>query len=223
MKWSEEEVKILKKYGSNLSGKELQKMLPNRSIKAIEAKCSKLKILKYNKLNQKLTIKNLDSQCFQVLISSILGDGSIAMSQKNSHHYIYKTMHCVNQKNYLIWKRQALSIFKPKIFFRKRKGGKRQNQYVCQTPQHPIFDDFKKSFYGNNKYQWIIPIKYISYMNLLGLLIWYLDDGCNGSKSMATISVKRLVEHDLFNLKKAIDILNKNLNLSLYLRKNNIT
>jgi hypothetical protein len=106
----------------------------------------------------------------------MLGDGCVSKQSSNLRNYRFVEGHGLKQKEYVFWKANLLSIFKPRVVINK------SAELICKT--HPIFTEFRSGFYlpqESNKS--IIPINLIENLDLFGLMIWYLDDGSLGKKS----------------------------------------
>ena len=151
-KWTIEELEILKKYGNNCLNKDLKILLPERSLHAIESQIRDMGIYKklelkishgkrmghlnkdlHYKLDQTIKMENLDNITYQILIGSLLGDGSIT-NQNRNEKFIFKEGHGISQFDYLVWKHTNLGIFKP------NKVSYKNNSPIFSTPSHPIFD-----------------------------------------------------------------------------------
>lgn len=235
--WNVNEINILKLYGSTKSAKEIKEFLPNHSEYGIGHKLKRLRILKskeylsdhgrkylvtnrlpnfdelrYRKLDQNFSIDDLSNETYQILIGSMLGDGCVKKQNKNSKNYIFKEDHSVAQADYLVWKQRMMKEFDavmPHTLDKKPD---------FSTSIHPIFSKLRQEIYnesgiyGKKAY---IPLHYIEKLDELGLLIWYLDDGDLNKYKYPSISSTLFSSE---NLNNTIDILNNNLNLSLYLK-----
>lgn len=109
----------------------------------------------------------------QVLIGSILGDGSI--DKFNTYHEI----HCLEQNDYLLWKKK---VFDKKLKIKTKMKYYEQINY-CQLyiPRKKIFEEYRKLCYPNGKK--IISNKLIKGIGKLAICIWYFDDGSYCSRS----------------------------------------
>jgi hypothetical protein len=108
----------------------------------------------------------------QILIGSILGDGSISKSGS------YQESHCEKQKDYIFWKRKILKKeFKTNIhyYITNKENWSKQNQYRLNTQVSPIFKEYRKLFYPNGKKT--IPDKFLNKIGKLAIVVWYFDDG----------------------------------------------
>jgi hypothetical protein len=233
VKWTEEEISVLKDQGQHLSSTELSALLPRHSIDGIIHKFKRLRIGKIKefasrhmkktrkspnwkdappryKLDHTLIISDLDNETYQILIGSMLGDGGIT-KHSTGDGYLFKEGHGIKQKEYLLWKKDMLKTFMPTTWHLDYKP-------AMSTPVHPIFRKLRGEFYNEQKQcKSYIPIEYVEKLDGLGLLIWYLDDGYRGRGNSPTISSVLFNENDL---KKTVEIINKNLQLNLYVRVN---
>ena len=119
----------------------------------------------------------------QFLRGSVLGDGSLELSSKNSKNARLKFCHSEKQSDYIKWKKDFLYKFDlttdanincyTAISDRYKKGYCKTLSFSSKT--HPLFTSFK-SLYYNNK-QRVIDTNDMKNMNELALAIWYMDDG----------------------------------------------
>jgi hypothetical protein len=113
----------------------------------------------------------------QILLGSLLGDGSLAI-MKNGINAFYREMHGGKQKEYLLWKSKFLDKLLIKIksgnYFDKRTK-KTYNQIALWSKTHPILTKLQNLFYSHNKK--IVKKAILDQLIPLGLTIWYLDDG----------------------------------------------
>jgi len=230
--WSKLEDEILFQNGGNLSNIELAKFFKDRTPDAIAGRCFKLKIHKTHecksrlsvearrcvepdalrKLNQNITLDNLDNTTYQVLIGSMLGDGCITKGRK-SVAYHFNEGHGYKQKHYVLWKKDKLCLFEPISY---------GNQ--ISTPCHSIFTNLRKLFYPSIGDKNSIDLSLIERLDMFGLMVWYLDDGYlgrpksgvkNNGKHRRTYPHICCKGYSLNNLNNVCSILNKNHGLSL--------
>ena len=206
--------------------KELKEILPSRTEKSISNKLQRMGIKKTADVIQKKCnlarqsvntdnfhlLKNfsgwsdLDEIQTQIFIGTLLGDGWITLCKKCnkewSHHFCLS--HGIKQKDYLLWKTSFLSPLKPKTHSLEIKP-------TMQTPNHPFFYKLREEMYVNGKKR-IIPNELCEKIDLLGFLIWYLDDGCYSNG-------KPVISSSLFAkeaLQKMADKINSKYNTNLY-------
>jgi len=110
-----------------------------------------------------------------IIIGSYLGDGCIPKEQtKNSNNYL-KIQHSIKQIEYATWKSDLFEGFatKPIIINRMFKN----KPYTCvafQTKVHPFCTRLRKLYKDGKK---TLNLSTLSYLDELGLAIWYMDDG----------------------------------------------
>jgi len=119
----------------------------------------------------------IDEKTKQILLGSLLGDGSVYSRSKKSAIYI--ETHSKKQKEYLIWKNdKCFNFFGGKIIDYKQYE-KVQKKYYEKTRlysrQLAILLDYRDIFYPKGKKK--ISSEILNQLNELGLAIWYCDDG----------------------------------------------
>lgn len=115
----------------------------------------------------------------QVLIGSLLGDGSIPFRQKG---ICFSEGHSVKQLDYLKWKVGLLSP----CFGGSLSIGHKMTSF--RTRSHPKFTEMRRLWYPNGKKR--LPEGEFQKLNELGLAIWYMDDGnYNYSQHICTLPI----------------------------------
>lgn len=119
-KWTTEEVEILKNNWKNLTNSQLAKLIPNHSRDAISRKLGRIGIklskediswrMKYAhsfvdfnnicKLDQNLKLEKLNNSTLQILLGSMLGDGSSNKQSKNLRNCRFTEGHGLKQSDY---------------------------------------------------------------------------------------------------------------------------
>jgi len=103
----------------------------------------------------------------QVIIGSLLGDGSIS-----SKHGRYQEVHSKKQEDYLLWKKKILDKeFSTKFSYRNPNG-----MPHIEIHGYEIFKDYYKMLYSNGKKN-ILPQEFLKKIDKLAIVIWYFDDG----------------------------------------------
>lgn len=133
------------------------------------------KYMKYQEFNQK------EKQEIESFIrGSILGDGSISFSSKNSKHANLAFCHGLKQEKYLEWKNEFLSkynlngtIYSYTAISNRYKSGKCTSKSF-KSKTNPIFSKFKYLYYRDKK---IINKEDIWNLNEFAIAIWFMDDG----------------------------------------------
>lgn len=108
----------------------------------------------------------------QVLIGSLLGDGSVCV-RRDCKNAKFAENHSIRQLDYLKWKAEILSPH-----FGGRVGiwvnGEYKKAMFC-TRVHPTFTELRRLWYPDGKK--ILPEGELQKLNELGLAVWYQDDG----------------------------------------------
>jgi hypothetical protein len=227
--WSEKELNILKEFGETRLCHEIAEMLPGRTPDSIKIKKSRIGVLceksvgfrrckpkrtqtgydNMCKLDLTFTLESLDNNTKQILIGTMIGDGTICGLSANERNNKFILGNEKEQFDYTKWKSDNLQIFLPKERI-KPSGG-----LQATTKSHTIFTKYRPLFYKDPKTRrkTNIPLDVMDKIDLFGLLIWYLDDGNYTKKSAAmTISVTKYPMNELINI---TDILNQKYNLKL--------
>tara|TARA_Y100000310_G_C20655200_1_gene801628 strand:- start:444 stop:1529 length:1086 start_codon:yes stop_codon:yes gene_type:complete len=147
----------LKSYGSKINSKPC-------SLKAVEV---------IEMVNEKIS-----PETEQVLIGSLLGDGSLQKIGRNAY---FRETHSTKQREYLKWKKKHLNELKPRynetsIF------DKRTNKYyhhaLLWTTVDPLLTEYHSLMYSEGKKK--IGEEILSKIGPLALAVWYCDDGSFG-------------------------------------------
>ena len=155
----------------------------------------------------------------QLLIGGMLGDSTVRKQQNK--YLIFRIKHTDKVADFVYWKKDNLPSFDVTVGREIREGREGGYQYSPNTKnqtylhvckQHPIFAKIRKLFYGLNEnsvkkgimvyHKCKLPYTFVDELDLLGLLIWYLDDGNRSpnTRFYGTISVKTLPNHSLTRL-----------------------
>ena len=121
---------------------------------------------------------NLTKKMEQVLLGSLLGDGSLHIHKKRGKNATYTEEHSLKQLQYAKWKNSFLK-FKETLVNRKEKrfGDVREYQQVCiYSPASPTLTEYYSFFYPNGKK--VVTREILDKLEPLGLAVWYCDDGC---------------------------------------------
>ena len=104
----------------------------------------------------------------QILLGSLLGDGSI--SKKKNQQFCYREMHSLKQEDYLYWKNKNLNF---NLYKRNSKSlGKIR---VEIRKENKSLKKYYNQFYLYGKK--IVTKEALDNLNEIGLTFWYLDDG----------------------------------------------
>ena len=135
---------------------------------ASELKIGDLLLANYNNnLQENMTARMLNSDQYQIMLGSFLGDGHI--SKTPSERYRLKIIHSKNQKKYCEWKAFMFGVNIKKI---ENNGYSENTAYEFTTK---LFDLKSEKTFPKNKYtcpQWILDE-----LDARGLAIWWMDDG----------------------------------------------
>lgn len=116
--------------------------------------------------------KYLNEDRWQIAYGSALGDGSIRMVSEKCAQLRFDHGQC--QKEYAQWKQKILGTIVSHI--ENDKNAKRFSRYAFDTI--PLYE-LKRLVFRENKCC-TIPKEIANNLNILGLTIWYLDDGTFG-------------------------------------------
>lgn len=122
----------------------------------------------------------------QILLGGMLGDGGLRRYCGRNAAYI--EYHCWKQKGYVIWKARELNV-KSKTIWRNetrkdlfnRKFG-RYKQAWFKLNSHPFLTDGYNKIYIDNK-KTKVTKDFMDKLDVLGLAVWYMDDGYYDKKS----------------------------------------
>ena len=118
----------------------------------------------------------ISSQAKQIILGSILGDGCLVKTPTKFGNYGLKVMHGMPQKEYCKWKSTFFTKAKFKIINKKNSfTGKPSKFPQFITRSMPQVTSIVTPYLINGKKH--ISEKIISDIDLLGIAIWYFDDG----------------------------------------------
>jgi len=125
----------------------------------------------------------------QIILGGILGDGNI---KRNGSNYYYRESHSEKEKEYCYWKFKMLENLASKRGF--GISDKRDGQYGFQTINSPAFKKYKK----------MSKSEVIDNLDILGALVYFLDDGWMKSTGFC-LSTGILDENERELLKAKLD------------------
>lgn len=143
--------------------------------------------------NQKIKLEefNIDEDVNQVLLGSLLGDGSLAKGSKNAG---YNGCHSPKQVDYLFWKVKILSKnFRIKHWL--SDNGPKYKIHKFITNYSPVLTHLHSLYYikasiPNRRWIKIVNPVVLEQLTPLGLAVWYCDDGTyyvrDGSCALST-------------------------------------
>ena len=119
----------------------------------------------------------IDEDAHQILLGSLLGDGSLTIHKFSPR---FSENHCMKQKEYLNWKINYFEKDNIPLTTRiviLKKNGKQINYQLwsMETKYIPQLLYYYSLFYGNGKKE--VNWKILQQLEPLGLAVWYCDDG----------------------------------------------
>jgi len=132
-----------------------------------------------NNINQKMGLEefNIDEDVKQVLLGSLLGDGSLGIN-KGGKSAFYREIHSLKQKEYLIWKNQFLKVFDTKLHEYSIYDSRTDRTYhsiLLWSKTNTLLTLYFQNLYKQGKKT--INEDLLNQVGILGLAIWYMDDG----------------------------------------------
>ena len=132
-----------------------------------------------NMNNQKIELEefNIDEDVKQVLLGSLLGDGSLQIPKEGKNAF-YREIHSQKQKEYIIWKNNFLKFFDTRFHeysFYDKRTNKTYYSVLLWSKTHPTLTHYCHVFYSKGRKA--ITKEILNQINILGLAVWYMDDG----------------------------------------------
>ena len=116
----------------------------------------------------------------ELIYGTLMGDAYINKSTRGNCALVFE--HCVAQRLYAEWKASLLSSFKTysyerdrKTYFKKDKRFIESKTVIIRSQAHLEFTELRSVFYPDGKK--IVTPDILSKVGILGLAVWYLDDG----------------------------------------------
>lgn len=202
MKYSSEiKNKIITLYKSGMKIRNIADLL-NLHYETVRRYISKSNIPIFKgKVSAFISIKN---DLKQLLIGSLLGDGSFCYYNKNKKNCYISIAHCMKQFEYLDYKKSILDNYglgtPIKVSSHKDKRFKSAMYVECREKSrlHPIFTDIRDKYYDISGHK-RVNRDFVKDIDALGLAIWYMDDGyvtknsCIFSSCSFTIEEQRIL------------------------------
>jgi len=115
----------------------------------------------------------------QIIVGTLLGDGHVG-TQASSVNPTFSVAHKELDKEYTLWKYNELEstgLFRNPPFPRKKRfeDGREFIRLGIRSLQHPILKEYRNLIYHGDKK--VITLKVLERCNLLGLAVYYMDDG----------------------------------------------
>lgn len=176
-----------------------------------------------------LKLDDLENLERQVLLGSILGDGCIKTNGSGKkdgkkykpRHYCFYEGHAVVQAEYVKWKAKVLGRFGCRFM---------EKSSSTLSKSHPLLTKIHETVYGDKNHKNCFPYELCSKLDLLGLLIWYLDDGYLGVPKSGLVGKKKLKKKpaisiaftlfDTTQLQVIVNLLNQKYCLSMWILQN---
>lgn len=132
--------------------------------------------------NSRCVQVSMNNELKQLLIGSLLGDGSFVSSGKATVNYYLSIAHGSKQKAYLEYKLAILSKHNlaskiaERTYTDKRFKNGIYTEYRIKTRLHPIFTEIRNKYYDEAGHK-RVKYEFVKDIDALGLAIWYMDDG----------------------------------------------
>ena len=140
-------------------------------------KCAS-KISKFLRFKKSFNPIIINSDTEQVLLGSVLGDGSLCLNTKYSNSNAYfSEAHSLKQKDYLLWKDEYLKCFNTIIEYGSKTLKSNQKVYSqvrLRSKSNATLTKYYKDFYF--KHIKLVTQKILNKLKPLGLAVWYMDD-----------------------------------------------
>lgn len=116
----------------------------------------------------------------QVVLGSLLGDGSLRNHHRYGGNSVFSVEHSIEHIEYVHWLAEQLGEFAGKIVNRDARPTKMvpvsNPSLMLYSINHPEFSVLRDRFYPNGKK--IIPAGLLDELDALGIAVWIMDDGC---------------------------------------------
>lgn len=147
----------------------------------IRRRARRLGIKPFKGKSKVYTLKDAPNELKQLIIGSLLGDGSFVKGSSNSSSYCMSIAHKTEQYNYLEYKFNILNNYglvnniHTHTYNDCRFINPSYTECRIRTRNNPLFTYIRNNAYVDNKKS--INLDIIEDMDALGLAIWYMDDG----------------------------------------------
>ena len=152
------------------NAKKTQSVFQSKNAKAV------LPLENVNLKNKILKNIPLSDSCIEIILGSILGDGSLKI-HKNYKNARFKFKHSIVQKDYFNWKVSMLSEISSKksVIIQKPDNFSNNKKLLFQSKALESLTTIYNKTHRNNKLQ--IKRQWLNHLTPLSLAIWWLDDG----------------------------------------------
>ncbi len=181
------DVFIVKGSKTTIIGTANHKILTTKGYKRID-KLDKLDLMvKYKNKSINGFAVPINSDQYQILLGSYLGDGNISKTSPNITNNIYRLTlgHSISQINYMLWKARAFNVTVTVDDFIKHPATIRHIKDTACNVQEAY--TFSTTALGINQ---PITIDSITDLSPLGLAIWLMDDGSVKSRHKITKDIQ---------------------------------
>ncbi|RCW44030.1 intein /RecA protein [Halopolyspora algeriensis] len=113
----------------------------------------------------------LGDQQWQVVLGSLMGDGSLSPNQRDRHGVRFRMGHGVQQTAYLDWKTELLGNVSSS-----RTENAKGAAFTDFTPLPELHELYEAVYFGDGKKH--LSWDYLKALTPLALAVWYMDDGC---------------------------------------------
>ena len=118
----------------------------------------------------------------QLIIGSLLGDGSICSCGGRTRNYYLSIAHAFKQKEYLLFKKSILDKYNltcsclERTYENKRFKNPKYTEVRLKSRLHPYFTNLRSNHYDSTGHK-RVHLDFVKEISALGLAIWYMDDG----------------------------------------------
>jgi len=126
---------------------------------------------------QKVTESPLSKKCLEIILGSLLGDGSLKI-HKHYKNARFSFRHSIVQKEYFFWKLKEMKEISSKNcwWIQKNDGGFSKNDKIrYQSLAKPSLTEIYDLVSKRGKFK--IKRKWLNLLTPLSLAIWWMDDG----------------------------------------------
>src|SRR3990167_2474692 len=165
---------------------ECQKKIPNKNEGGRCQSCTNVYLAPrhhqhfINKQTERTSHITITPEREQIIIGSILGDATLTTSKRKSVKSIFcmfTETHCMEQKEYLEWKRDTLKLPHNSTQHTRKKNASITNYPVAYygTTSLSQLLPYHQMFYSSGKKA--VTMEILNKLTPLGIAVWYMDDG----------------------------------------------
>lgn len=112
----------------------------------------------------------------QLLLGSLLGDGCLHHRGGEQSPY-YMEVHGEAQRDYLVWKAEALHDIRPNLRHRRPNRVTGSAGWLLSTGRVPVLRPYYEAFYPEGNGRKVVPDLVYERVGPLALAVWLMDDG----------------------------------------------